>query len=173
MEKQQPVEKEPALSIFYTVRVRSTTHRSLIEIVRDTYCKQLCSYSGGMKYSSEDLFALEHLKYASKKPRYFIDAEDEQRLLEALIRPLTKPAVPEDLGSIQLNLFLYKGCRIEVRYVSGESFGTWTPEQGLRLSKDAHPALAGDKKHIAQICSELPQGSGGIFTGDTREEPTL
>lgn len=161
-----------ALTIIYGVRLRKTKSRFVVELVRDGYQKQLCHFQGG-QYGS--------LVFASKKPRHFLDAEDErrirnkcrdeERLHEGIIAPVP-PAEQRRIGSIEISLHLKKGPLIEVRYVSGELFGTWEPDTGLRLTKDAHPAIAGDKKHIAKICSELPQGSGGIFQKDP-EEPTL
>ena len=149
------------MTIIYGVRLRRTerTSRIIVEMVRQNYCKQLCHLEGGA------------LKFASKKPRHFLDEEDERRILREC-RKFEELTLLLRVGSVELHLHLKKGPLIEVRFIEGELFGTWEPEKGLRLAKDAHPALAGDKKHIAKICSELPQGGGGIFQGEI-EEPTI
>lgn len=160
------------MTIIYGVRLRKTKSRLVVEIVRDSYIKQLCYF----QQTRQDEAQKPSFVYASKKPRYFLDAEDEtyiRRECSGILHDEGRRELREErIGSVELGLYLFKGPRIEVRYVGGEVFGTWEPDTGLRLTKDAHPALAGDKKHIAKVCAELPHGGGGIFQGEP-EEPTL
>lgn len=151
----------PESSIFYEVRVRRTDKgRVVVSLRRGDYEKDLAH-----------LDKRDELRFLSKKPRHFFDDEDERRVLKHCLE--FSESSEERVGSIELGLFLQPGPRVEVRFVGGAVLGVWTPGNGFRFEQEAHPVFKQEKDAIALHCWQVPQGTGGVFTGhDFSTEPS-
>lgn len=148
----EPLHREDRreVSIVYEVRIRKSAHKSriVVSLHREDYCKDIAHHR------EEDLF------FHSKKPRHFFDEDDELKVCESCEKLVDQE---KRVGSIELYLFLHEGPRVEVRFVGGALLGQWTPGDGLKFEKDAHPVFKKDKAAIALQCWQVPQGVGGIF----------
>lgn len=107
------------------------------------------------------------LSWLSDKPRGFFDDEDEDKLLKECKKLLPKEeGYEKSVGSIALCLVLLRGRIVELYYDENpRKFAEWDPDSGLRFFDDSHPAFKKDRAFIAQECTRIPQGSGGVFAG--------
>lgn len=136
------------MSIMYEIEVlpAKSGKKSMVYLCRDKYRKTI-GYKGNSGI----------LCFFSKKPRHFLDIEDEAKI---------SAADQGVVGTIELVLNLTDRS-VEVEYSDGTSFGLWTPVDGFKFF-NPHPAFAADKQHIAEACSDLR--SGGIFQKTDEEQ---